>query len=92
MAHVSRSLLSRSLDLLGRLVVLSQQLGASAGGNQGRVGVLRGRLRKAQSEFDAHRRRQPLDKRLISHKADQVLYALIEYLTAIVAESVENAR
>jgi len=92
MARKSGNLLLRSLDLLGRLVALVEQLGELAGAKNGRVGVLRGRLQKAQAEMHAHRRRQHLDKRLVDRKADQVLNAVIEYLTALVAESVENEK
>ncbi len=52
--------------------------------------VLRSRLQKAQAELDAHRRRQPYDKRLVTRKADQVLAAIVEYLTALMAESLED--
>ena len=91
MAHASSKQLARSLDLLGHSVGLTFRLGDLAGGNHGRVAVLRGRLQRAQAELDAHRRSKPFDKRLVSRKADQVLGLLIEYMTAIIAESVEGA-
>jgi hypothetical protein len=91
MVHASSRHLARSLDLLSHSVRLTLRLGDLAGGNQGRVAVLSGRLHRAQAELDAHRKRQPFDKRLVSRKADQVLGLLIEYLTAITAESVEDA-
>lgn len=90
MAHASSKQLARSLDLLGHTVKLTLRLCDLAVGNQGRVAALRGRLQRVQSELDAHRKCQPFDKRLVSRKADQVLAVLIEYLTAIVAESVES--
>ena len=91
MGHASSKQLVRSLDLLGHSVKLTLRLGDLAVGNQGRVAALRGRLQRAQSELDTHRKCQPFDKRLVSRKADQVLALLIEYLTAIIAESVESA-
>jgi hypothetical protein len=91
LVHASSKHLARSLDLLSHSVRLTLRLGDLAGGNQGRVDVLRVRLQRAQAELDAHRKRQPFDKRFVSRKADQVLGLLIEYLTAITAESVEDA-
>lgn len=91
MAHASSKQLARSFDLLDHSVRLTLRLGDLVGGNQGRVAVLRGRIKRAQTELVAHRRNQPLDKRLVSRKADQVLALLIEYLTATIAESVESA-
>jgi hypothetical protein len=91
MAHASRKQFARSFDLLGHSVRLTLRLGDLAGGNHGRVAVLRGRLQRAQAEFDAHRQSKPFDSRLVRRKADQVLALLVEYLTAIIAESVENA-
>ncbi len=91
MAHVGSKQLARSVDLLSHSVALTLRLGGRAGGNQGRVGVLRGRLQTAQAEMDAHRRRQPFDKRLASRKADQVLAVVVEYLTALMAESADGA-
>ncbi len=90
MAYVGSKELARSLDLLGHSVALTLQLGAQVGGNQGRVDVLRCRLQKAQADLDAHRRRQPFDKRLARRKADQVLALVVEYLTALMGESVEG--
>lgn len=70
---------------------LGLRLGDLAGGNHGRVAVLRGGLQRAQAELDAHRRGQPFDKRLVRRKGDQVLALLVEFLAAIIAESVESA-
>jgi len=89
MAHAEKSF-ARSLDLLSHSVALAMRLGDHVGGNQGRVGVLRSRLQKAQSELDAHRRRQPYDKRLVARKADRVFGFLVEYLTVLVDESTED--
>lgn len=91
MAHVGRKELARSLDLLAHSVDLTMRLGDLVGGNHGRVGVLRSRLQRAQADVDAHRRRQPFDKRVVRRKADQVLSSVVEYLTALTAESDESA-
>ena len=89
MAHSSTQLV-RSLDLLDRSASLTLHLGDVAGAVQGRVGVLRSKLQNAQAELDSHRKRHPLDKRLVGHKADQVLSLIVEYLTALIAESTGN--
>jgi hypothetical protein len=88
-AHVSKDP-TRSLDLLGRAAALALRLKGQAG-QQGQVDVLRSKLQRARADLDAHRRRQPLDKRLVRRKADQVLALLIEYLTAVTAGSTEAA-
>lgn len=91
MAHVGKKELARSLDLLSHSVALTLRLGDLVGRNQGRVGVLRSRLQGALAELDAHRRRQPFDKRLVRRKADQVLSFEVEYLTALMAKPDGNA-
>jgi len=73
----------RSLDLLSRTVSLILRLGDAMGTNDGRVSVLRERLQRAQSELDAHRHSQPLDKRRIRCKSDEVLGLAIEYELAL---------
>lgn len=85
MAQASRKELTRSLDLLGRAIELILRLGELAGRNDGRVGVLREKLDRAQAELDAHRHSQPLDKRRVRHKSDQVLSLAIEYLIAVLS-------
>lgn len=90
MAHASSKQLVRSLGLLDHSVSLTLQLGDLVGGNEGRVGVLRSNLKRAQAELNAHRKRQPLDKRLVRRKADQVLCIVVEYLTALKAGSTGN--
>jgi len=83
----ARNELARSLDLLAHSVALTLRLGELVGKNEGRVGVLRDRLQRAQAELDAHRKRQPLDKRLVQRKAETVFDVLVEYLTVVVAGS-----
>jgi hypothetical protein len=83
MAQASRRELTRSLNLLGRAIELILRLGELAGRNNGRVSVLREKLKRAQAELDAHRESQPLDKRRVRHKSDQVLGLAIEYLIAL---------
>lgn len=78
---------ARSLDLLARSAALVMRLGEMVGKDQGRVGVLRDRLRRAQSSLDAHRKSHPLDRREAERRADRVFFALAEYLVALIAES-----
>jgi hypothetical protein len=59
-------------------------------GTQGRVGVVRSKLETARAELNAHRKRHPLDKRLLRRKADQVLSLVVEYLSALMAQSNGN--
>lgn len=87
MARNRKTDLNRSLDLLSHSVALTLQLGGLADTSDGRVGVLRERLQRAQAELDAHRKRQPLDKRLTQRKADTVFAMLVEYLTAVAVGS-----
>lgn len=92
MAQKNNKQFIRSLVLLDRSVSLVVRLGDLVGENNGRVGVLRDRLRRSKSDLDAHRKRQPHNKRLVRRKADRVLAETIDYLTALIEESVEHAK
>lgn len=82
---------ARSLDLLSASVARVLKLGDAVGKDTGRVGVLRERLEGAQSKLDAYHKRRPPDKRVVERQADKVLSALVEYLTALIAESKRKA-
>jgi hypothetical protein len=77
---------ARSLGRLDRAVELTLRLIEQTGSISGRVSALCDRLRRAQSELDAHRKSQPLDKRLAQQQGDQIVNDLVELLTAADAD------
>lgn len=91
MAHANTRKFARSIDLLDRAVVKALRLCDSTGLNKGRVGVLRERLQRAQAIMDAHRKRRPLDKRLVMAMADDASSTLVEFLAAMIEESNKRA-
>jgi transcriptional regulator with XRE-family HTH domain len=77
---------ARSLGRLDRAVELTLRLIEQTGSKSGRVDALCDRLRRAQSELDAHRKSQPLDKRLAQQQGDQIVNDLVELLAAVDAD------
>jgi hypothetical protein len=77
---------ARSLDRLNRAIELTIRMIEQAGIKSGRVSALYERLRRAQSEMDAHRKRRPLDKRTARQQGDQILEMIVELLAVVTAD------
>jgi|HubBroStandDraft_6_1064221.scaffolds.fasta_scaffold2461558_2 hypothetical protein len=90
MAHAKARESTRSLASLNRAIELTLRLVERSGSIPGQVSVLFGRVRRAQSRWDAHRKSQPLEKRKARQLGDEVLENLVELLTVVVAT--ENKR
>lgn len=83
MANSNSKEFARSLDRLGRAVELTIRLVDQTGIKSGRVSALCERLHRAQSNLDAHRKAQPLEKRKAWRQGDEILSDLVELLTIV---------
>jgi hypothetical protein len=86
MARANGPTFARSLDRLSRATELALRLADLSVGDTGRVNAVCERLRRVQSELDAHRNSQPLEKRRALRLGDEIIAALVELLTIVEAE------